>query len=84
MMETIVRTSSLATLREQTTLFVLSTTPAEASYLQPVRDALNKASLPPLSNSDLPVVSTPHPLTGLVSRWVQYSTDVCHDLTTMG
>ena len=65
MMETIIRTSGLASLREQTTLFVISTSQAEATLLQPVRDALRKASLPHVSKTDLPMVHIQHPLTAL-------------------
>lgn len=56
-MEAIVRTSGLASLREQTTLFVLSTTEAEAMMMQAIRDALTKASLPQVRKTDLPMVS---------------------------
>lgn len=58
MLETIVRTSGLATLREQTTLFALHVSEAEAMHLQPVTDALRKASLPSVGETDLPMVSS--------------------------
>ena len=58
MMEAIVRTSGLATLREQTTLFALSVSEAEAMHLQPVTDALHKASLPSVGKTDMPMVSS--------------------------
>lgn len=57
MMEAIVRTNGLAALREQTTLLVLSASESEAKTLRGIRNALGKASLPPIGDSDLPMVS---------------------------
>lgn len=55
MMEMILRTSGLATLRDQATLFVLMA-PDEVSGLSAIALALEKASLPTIQSADLPVV----------------------------
>ena len=54
-MEMILRTSGLATLRDQATLFVL-TASDEVSNLPAIAHALEKASLPNIQTADLPVV----------------------------
>lgn len=54
-MEMILRTSGLATLRDQATLFVL-TASDEMSDLPAIAHALRKASLPDIQTADLPVV----------------------------
>lgn len=55
MMEIILRTSGLATLKDQATLFVLSAL-EEISQLPAVVHAFEKASLPKVQNADLPLV----------------------------
>ena len=67
MMEMILRTSGLATLRDQATLFVL-TAPDEVSGLPAIVQALEKASLPNIQTADLPVVGQCECLT---SNWIK-------------
>ena len=55
MMEVILRTSGLATLRDQATLFIL-VAPDEVSELPAVALAFDKAALPRIKSADLPVV----------------------------
>ncbi|DBB04921.1 TPA: hypothetical protein ACH3X3_010203 [Trebouxia sp. C0006] len=55
MMEMILRTSGLATLRDQATLFVLSAS-EQATSMPPIAAALSKSSLPAIQQADLPVV----------------------------
>lgn len=55
MMEVILRTSGLATLRDQATLFTMMA-PVEVSELPAIALALQKAALPKIQNADLPVV----------------------------
>ena len=54
-MEMILRTSGLATLRDQATLFVLSA-PDQLADLPAIAQAIEKGSLPNIQKSDLPVV----------------------------
>lgn len=56
MVESIIRTTGLSALREQTTLFVLSTSEAEAKTFKPVQKALSKAGQRPLGKDELPLV----------------------------
>lgn len=55
MMEMILRTSGLATLRDQATLFVLSA-PDQISDLPAIAHAIEKGSLANIQKADLPVV----------------------------
>lgn len=55
MMEMILRTSGLATLRDQATLFTMMA-PAEVSELTAIVHAIGKAALPKIQIADLPVV----------------------------
>ncbi|DBA79703.1 hypothetical protein WJX77_009871 [Trebouxia sp. C0004] len=55
MMEMILRTSGLATLRDQATLFVLSAS-EQATSMPPIVAALSRSSLPAISQTDLPMV----------------------------
>ncbi|KAL0025857.1 hypothetical protein WJX79_007375 [Trebouxia sp. C0005] len=55
MMEMILRTSGLATLRDQATLFVLSAS-EQATSMPPIVAALSKSSLPAIQQADLPMV----------------------------
>ncbi len=55
MMEMILRTSGLATLRDQATLFVLSAS-EQATSMPPIVAALSKSSLPAVQQADLPMV----------------------------
>ena len=55
MMEMILRTSGLATLRDQATLFILAA-PDQLSDLPAISHALEKGSLPNIQTADLPVV----------------------------
>ena len=59
MMEMILRTSGLATLRDQATLFVLSAPDQATASMPPITESLHKAALPAISTSDLPVVLLP-------------------------
>ena len=61
MMEMILRTSGLATLRDQASLFVLAASD-ELVTLTPVVKALKKASLPNIQTADLPVVRSSYVL----------------------
>ena len=56
MMEMILRTSGLATLRDQATLFVLSASDQATVLMPPITESLQKAQLPPMKTLDLPVV----------------------------
>ena len=55
MMEMILRTSGLATLRDQATLFVLSAS-EQATSMPAIVAALSKSSLPAVQQADLPMV----------------------------
>lgn len=56
MMDIILRTSGLAILRDQATLFVLSASDQATVSMPPITESLRKAALPAISTSDLPVV----------------------------
>ena len=56
MMEMILRTSGLATLRDQATLFTMSASEQETTSMPSIVQAIQKASLPAIQQSELPVV----------------------------
>lgn len=56
MMEMILRTSGLATLRDQATLFTMSASEQETTSMPSIVKAVQKASLPAIQQSELPVV----------------------------